>query len=167
MPPPSTDLPSADAFTRTEFVESSPFYVGSGDLANAFYTLAVPHDLAEKFTLPAIEAWRIGVAQIDGIPILPGAKVIPFITVLPMGWSWALHLCQSVLLHAISVSGFKSKQIIGDKRESVTLKEFDDLAVAAYVDNFGVFGSSSKAVDAGLDKIIQTLRAWGLQVHEN
>ena len=166
VPPPSTDLPSADAFTRTEFVESSPFYVGSGDLANAFYTLAVPRDLAEKFTLPAIEAWRVGVAQIDGIPILPGAKVTPFITVLPMGWSWALHLCQSVLLHAISVSGFKSKQIIGDKRESVTLKEFDDLAVAAYVDNFGVFGSSSKAVDAGLDKIIQTLRAWGLQVHE-
>ena len=40
--PPSTDLPSAEAFTRLEMPEDQQFYVASGDLANAFYTLSFP-----------------------------------------------------------------------------------------------------------------------------
>ena len=50
--PPKTDLPSADAFTRLEFPDNEKFVFGSGDLANAFYILSVPQDLAEHFTLP-------------------------------------------------------------------------------------------------------------------
>jgi hypothetical protein len=51
--PPKTDLPSADAFTRLETPINEEFYIGSGDLANAFYTLSVPPDLAERFILPS------------------------------------------------------------------------------------------------------------------
>ena len=58
--PPSTDLPSADAFTRLDLPENVPFYIASGDLANAFYTLAVPDKLAHLFTLPTVEARHAG-----------------------------------------------------------------------------------------------------------
>ncbi|CAL1150767.1 unnamed protein product [Cladocopium goreaui] len=164
--PPTTDLPSADAFTRTEFVEGSQFYIGSGDLANAFYTLAVPNDLAEMFTMPAIEAGKAGIFSVNGAAVEAGTILLPYITVLPMGWSWALHFCQTALEYGILKAGFCRKQFIGDKREAVVLKQTDDLAVAAYVDNFGVFGANRQAVDEGLQKIILVLRGWGLTVHE-
>ena len=164
--PPTTDWPSADAFTRTEFVEDSQFYIGSGDLANAFYTLAVPNDLAEMFTMPAIEAGKVGIFNVGGTAVEAGTILLPYITVLPMGWSWALHFCQKVLEHGISQAGFDHKQFIGDKRETVVLEQLHDLAVAAYVDNFGVFGANREAVDEGLQKIIHVLRGWGLTVHE-
>ena len=162
----STDLPSAEAFTRLEMLEDQPFYVASGDLANAFYTLSVPEELGRLFTLPAIEAGRVGVTTADGRLVEPDTQLTPFLKVLPMGWSWALHLCQQVLTHAIQTSGFDQSQIIGDKRSAVRLSSVQSTAVAGYVDNYGVFGSDQHSVNQGLRRISDTLRAWGLTVHE-
>ena len=164
--PPNTDLPSAEAFTRLETVENESFYIASGDLANAFYTLAVPEELGHMFTLPLVSASLVGINTIDGVPIAPRTQVVPYLRVLPMGWSWALHLCQQVLMHAIDVAGFSPRQIIGDKRAAVQLSARRDTAVAGYVDNFGVFGSDKETVDQGLAGIITVLRGWGLTVHE-
>ena len=98
--PPKTDLPSADAFTRLECATNKEFYIGSGDLANAFYTLAVPPDLAEKFTLPSIKASHLEAGLAEKFGIRSDAQVLPYLTILPMGWSWALHFCQMVVSHA-------------------------------------------------------------------
>eukprot|EP00435_Cladocopium_sp_Y103_P024584 s857_g6.t1 len=164
--PPSTDLPSADAFTRLETPENEPFYIGSGDLSNAFYTLSVPDDLGQMFTLPAIEARAIGIDTINGHYLRPGTMICPYLTVLPMGWSWALHLCQCVMLHAIKQSGIDDEQIISDKGAPVCVKQFDDIACGGYVDNFVVIGNNPTAVDAGLGRISERLRSLGLTVHE-
>lgn len=166
LDPPSTDLPSADAFTRVEMPENQPFYIGSGDLANAFYTLSVPDDLGRMFTLPAVRADRIGIDEVDGNTLRPGTMVCPYLIVLPMGWSWALHLCQSVMMHAISQSGFCSQQIISDKRAPVRISNSDDMACGGYVDNFVVIGNDPEAVNAGLARISERLRSLGLTVHE-
>lgn len=166
LDPPSTDLPSADAFTRVEMPENQPFYIGSGDLANAFYTLSVPDDLGRMFTLPAVRADRIGIDEVDGNTLRPGTMVCPYLIVLPMGWSWALHLCQSVMMHAISQSGFCSQQIISDKRAPVRISNSDDMACGGYVDNFVVIGTDPEAVNAGLARISERLRSLGLTVHE-
>lgn len=164
--PPSTDLPSADAFTRLETVPDIPFYVGSGDLANAFYTLGVPDDLARMFTLPAVEVESFGIKSVDGIAVRPGQRFTPYLTVLPMGWSWALHLCQSVMNHAIEESGVPSHRIISDKGQPVKLSNISDIACGGYVDNFLVVGCDQSAVDAGLAAIAGRLRGLGLTVHE-
>ena len=164
--PPSTDLPSADAFTRLETVPDIPFYVGSGDLANAFYTLGVPDDLARMFTLPAVEVELFGIKSVDGIAVRPGQRFTPYLTVLPMGWSWALHLCQSVMNHAIEESGVPSHRIISDKGQPVKLSNISDIACGGYVDNFLVVGCDQSAVDAGLAAIAGRLRGLGLTVHE-
>lgn len=164
--PPSTDLPSADAFTRLELPDNKPFFIGSGDLANAFYTLSVPDELGQMFTLPALKADRCGLDEIDGVKLRPGTMVCPYLVVLPMGWSWALHLCQSVLLHSIRESGISDNWIISDKGSPVRLENHDDIACGGYVDNFVVIGESPSAVDAGLAKISERLRSLGLTVHE-
>ena len=41
-----------------------------------------------------------------------------------------------------------------------------DVAVAGYVDNFGVFGIDPDAVNSGLARISERLRSLGLTVHE-
>ena len=164
--PPNTDLPSADAFARLETCEGEPFFVGSGDLQNAFYTLGVPPELGRMFTLPSIEAKFLGFDTLHGEPLPPGARVLPFLTVLPMGWSWALHLCQSVIMNAIQASGFSDCNIVGDKRPSVRLHTTSHIAAAGYVDNFAVIGSSPELVNQGLQRISSILRSRGLTVHE-
>lgn len=116
--------------------------------------------------MPGIEAGKVGVSDIAGTPTDPETIVLPYVTVLPVGWSWALHLCQSVLEYAITCSGFTPKQFIGDKRDAVVMNDKGSTAVAAYVDNFGVLGADRQVVDEGLQKIIATLRGWGLLVHE-
>ena len=156
--PPKTDLPSADAFTRVAIDGSHPFLMGSGDLANAFYTLGVPDSLARMFTLPAVEASKCDVRKVDDIVLRPGDKVVPYLTVLPMGWSWALHFCQQVMNHAINTSGIERIQIISDKGKPVHLRDPDDIACAGYVGNFAVIETSLERVDAGL--------RIGLTVHE-
>ncbi len=164
--PPKTDLPSADAFTRLETPEGQEFLIGSGDLANAFYTLAVPPDLAEHFTLPVIKAGTLR-DYVEGLDhFTPDTQLLPYLTILPMGWSWALHFCQMVLMHAIRSSGIEERQIIGDKRGNVCLVGDNDIAVAGYVDNFGIIGTNATAINQGLSLISERLRALGLTVHE-
>ena len=164
--PPKTDLPSADAFTRLEFPDNEKFVFGSGDLANAFYTLSVPQDLAEQFTLPRIKASDLSAYAEHGLDLPPDAQILPYLTILPMGWSWALHFCQMVLMHAIKSAGFEERQIVGDKRAGVRIDKGLDIAVAGYVDNFGVFGVDPDAVNSGLARISERLRGLGLTVHE-
>ena len=112
--PPSTRLPSAAAFSQTECRGDKPLYFASGDLANAFYTLGLPPGLAELFTLPAIAAAEIGVDNLSGIPVEGSTPLLPFLTVLPMGWSWALHLWQLVMNHAITATGISAQFQIAD-----------------------------------------------------
>ena len=164
--PPKTDLPSADAFTRIEVPNDEQFYIGSGDLANAFYTLAVPPELAQRFTLPRIKVDFLESDVLASSGLQPGSQALPYLTILPMGWSWALHFCQKVLMHAIESSGIVGRQIIGDKRTGVQLHGGSDIAVAGYVDNFGVIGTCPCAVNQGLAKISEHLRCLGLTVHE-
>ena len=78
--PPSTDLPSADAFTRLELPEECSFSIGSGDLANAFYTLGVPDDLARMFTLPPLKADLLGLDVVDGQAVRRGAMITPYVS---------------------------------------------------------------------------------------
>lgn len=175
--PPHTDLPSADAFGRIGIPDRAEFFVASGDLANAFYTLAVPDSLGRMFTLPPVQASAIGVESIDGFPVQPGSQVIPYLTVLPMGWSWALHLCQLVLDRAIKHAGFSDHFIVSDKGAGVNLKAgpkdghphghvSHSCAAAGYVDNFAVIGLDRVEVDRKLSLISERLRSLGLTVHE-
>jgi hypothetical protein len=164
--PPKTDLPSADAFTRMDIDGIAPFFIGSGDLANAFYTLAVPDSLARMFTLPGIKAENLGIYEVDGNAVRRDEFITPYLTVLPMGWSWALHLCQQVMNHAIITSGIDHLQIISDKGKPVHLAHGCDVGCAGYVDNFAVIGTCEDTVNAGLRKIGERLRGFGLTVHE-
>ena len=66
----------------------------------------------------------------------------------------------------LSDGSIPCRQIIGDKRAGVRLDRDGDTAVAGYVDNFGVIGTSASRVNSGLKRIAERLRALGLTVHK-
>ena len=81
-------------------------YVSGGDIDNCFYRIGLPEGLQEFFPLPDIAAGYLGLRVCEGAPISASESVTPVLTVLPMGWSWAMHLVQTVLVNSLVLSGF-------------------------------------------------------------
>jgi hypothetical protein len=160
--PPSTSLATAAAFGRLETPVDVDTVIGTGDVSNAFYGLGVPQLLAEKFTLEVCPARFCGACYDDGTMPGPNELVEPYLVVLPMGWNWALHFCQSVINRAVATV-IGDDRMIGDKDASVVVSKpapgglhmtkldfaetkvvphQSDIAAAVYVDNFAIIGTN-------------------------
>ncbi len=162
--PTHTKLPSAAAFSNVECPQDG-YCMAHADIENAFYGLQVPPSLSEFFTLEPIGAEHVGCpALMDGTLSFKGEMLVPCLAVLPMGWSWSLALCQSVLEAAVEDAGFSRDQFIVD-REPGRVVSPDRPAVAAYVDNFAVIASSPEVAIEGVQKISAILVSKGLRVH--
>ncbi len=89
--PPRTQVPSAATLSGVEIQAGETLYLGSGDISNGFYGMAIPHSPGSRFTLPTVRASYIEAQHFSGIDVLAGEAVIPCLTTLPMGWSRSLH----------------------------------------------------------------------------
>ena len=88
---PRAQLPSASAWGRPEAGDAR-LGIGSADLDVAFYRARVPAGMEESFILPPVPAKSL-------VPfgrVKAGARgddlLLPQVAVLPMSFSWALHL---------------------------------------------------------------------------
>ena len=129
----------------------------SADIDNAFYRFRVPDGLADQFSLPTIPAGALGLDSLDGVGLPAHTQILPVVTVLPMGWAWSLHFCQSVMMRAISGCGFTPDRIIQDRSASPTIGPATGCAAAGYVDNVLVVGTSPEDVNLRLGKVIKVL----------
>ena len=118
------------------------------------------------FTLPPVPAEALPGPRIAGMGFSAGELVMPELQVLPMGWSWALHLCQCYLVSAIHGVGVSEGSVITDGRDGVLLGSPSDVGVAAYVDNYCVVGQDASGVDRLCDQISAALTRRGLVVHD-
>ncbi|CAK0788308.1 unnamed protein product, partial [Prorocentrum cordatum] len=100
--PPATTLPSAAAFSKLE-APGGKVVVAAGDIDDAFYRLLMPEGLCRYFRLPPIDRRHLEARGIAGLP--DATRVQACLVVLPMGFSWALHLCQLALRTAVSRAG--------------------------------------------------------------
>ena len=156
--PPKTELPTASAMSNIESFDSSNVYLGSGDIKNAFYSSKVPDALSDLFTLPRIRAkylpasLRVSFDHED-------TWVTPCLTVLPMGWNWALHLCQSFTSNVVKIA-CPDASYFSDSSGSRHLSSPADTLTTCYVDNFCVLGHDPKLVDLQLSKNINTFQIW-------
>eukprot|EP00959_Pyramimonas_sp_CCMP1952_P233726 4884425-Pyramimonas_sp.AAC.1 len=87
------------------------------------------------------------------------------VRVLPMGWSWSLLFCQSIMRRALVDNGFGDGNWIEYGRPGPVLQTPSCVAAAGYVDNFAVVGCDVATVAAKMDQITRTLECWGLHVH--
>ena len=70
------------------------FWMAHGDISNAFDAVELEDGLSDYFTLRPLPASSIGLTSLDGEALAPSDILVPCLRVLPMGWSWAMHLCQ-------------------------------------------------------------------------
>ena len=120
------------------YLSISLSFLFHADVENTFYNLAVPPDLSDYFSLGAVPAKLVGFpTRVDGSQPIAGEVLTPYLCVLPMGWSWSLGLCQSMLEGAVEKAGFGRDQLVQDKISGVGIAP-GKLAISAYFDKFGV-----------------------------
>ena len=163
--PPKTRLPTAAAFASVEASPGKDTYIGSGDIRNAFYAMEVPDELSDLFSLLFVRAGDVNASQIDGVEVSASTVLVPCLSVLPMGWSWSLSLCQQVVHHGMTTQ-VNSKNMISDKEIGRVISDDNPTIGAAYVDNFCVIGSCKHEVDRVLEAVTKHFTKFGFLVHE-
>ena len=134
-------------------------------MERAFYTIGIPPEFGEHFLPPSILAGHLGLSMVDGTLVSHSCRVIPCLCALPMGWSWAWHLCQAVPRTSLRAAGFDNPQLIEDGKTGVASPSPQDLASANYVDSFVISGGFRRYADAACPRVATHLRARGLTIH--
>ena len=160
--PSNVRLATGDSLARVEMAEGEKLYICNADLANAFYTLAMPAELRKFFGLRRIKAKDLGLTEVQGQPVDGSTWVTPRISVLPMGWSWALYWCQSIHEKIVERSGLLPAERLQDFSPAPDKGFFH----IQYVDNLHVGGTCREEVVRRFRQAVAELEATGLTVHE-
>lgn len=160
--PSNVKLATGDSLARVEVGEGEKLYICNADLANAFYTLSMPAELRKFFGLRRIRARDLGITEVCGQPVGGETWVTPRVSVLPMGWSWALYWCQSVHEKIVERAGLKPEERLQDFSPAPK----DGFFHIQYVDNLHVGGTCKEEVLERFRRAVAELEATGLTVHE-
>ena len=132
---PHTDLPSASTWAQQEVLSGDDLYFSGGDISSAFYRLKAPEQVAKYLTLPRIRAKFVNISSIDGHAVQPDQFLVPELTVLPMGRTWSLWLCQMVIEELGRQTRQTDEDMIADQNIARPMKTHD-VRHGKYVDNF-------------------------------
>ena len=164
--PPCTALPTASALGKVES-KSGKNYMATGDLECAFYNMGLPKAFSERLTLPVITAGQLGLSHVGEQAISSNVLIMPELCIIPMGWSWSLHMCQSVLNNAIEIAGVPAHRTILDGHSACVIEDRNETVAAGYVDNFAVLGPDPVRVQRQRDDIVDVLQnKFHLSCHE-
>ena len=136
--------------------------IATADLKDAFYHLSLPAEIRDYFTLTAVRAADVGITSLNGRKLHKFARVTPRLAVVPMGWSWALFLCQSVHEALALKAGLGEENRLRDRQPA----PHTDVFHTQYVDNMIIMGTDKAKVERSFKTATKVLRDSGLQVHE-
>ena len=117
--------------------------VAACDVSIAFDRMRVPPSLGKRFAFPAIDAKNLGVPGHSGM-------IKPSLTVLPMGWAWALRLCQLVVENFVAREAGE-EHLAKDGTAHAVVRRGVDIG-AAYVDNVLIFSGAGKQATRRLNR---------------
>ncbi len=155
-------LATGDGLGGLSFSPGSELTVATADLKDAFYHLSLPEGLRPYFTLPSARAADLGISSLNGKRLSRSSRVFPRLAVVPMGWSWALYICQSIHETIAGQAGLSDEMRIRDKRSPPQ----GEVCHTEYVDNLIVMGTQAEKVRSAYDVAVKALKDAGLQVHE-
>lgn len=157
--PPTTRLGSARCYGDLDFSAGSGCTQAFGqeaDVADCFYRFSLP-ELADYFAinepLPAsqwqslgIECRRVFDPSIgNDVSTTPDQILFPCFAVVPMGWTWALWICNEAVVRVATASSPWNDGILREKKPTPQLSDFKTL-VGVYVDNITILGSNKQDV---------------------
>ncbi|CAK9013053.1 Reverse transcriptase domain-containing protein, partial [Durusdinium trenchii] len=160
--PSHVSLTTGDGLGALEFERDAQVTIAQADLKDAFYHLAMPERLRDYFTLTPVKAGDMGIKTLHGQTLQQNQRITPRLAVVAMGWTWALHLCQSIHESLAESAGLAEEARIRDRQPP----PHTACCHTQYVDNLIVIGSQSQAVLEAYHKATEKLKAAGLQVHE-
>eukprot|EP00438_Fugacium_kawagutii_P019574 Skav228158 [mRNA] locus=scaffold439:19428:23715:+ [translate_table: standard] len=144
-----------------------------GDVGDCFYNFTI-EELASWFcTMDSFSTERLQELDMaptsifdDDLqkftPVVPGETLIPCFRGVCMGWSWALHLAQSIVSHqaSLSVNG-DSSDLVLDKAVVPDVTPARPV-IGVYVDNLQVIGGSAASVNERMTGIVNTFQKLGI-----
>ena len=157
--PPTTRLGSSRCYGDLDFSAGSGFTHAFGqeaDVADCFYRFSLP-ELADYFAISmplttsewqalGIECRRVFDPSLGReISTSPYQILFPCFAVVPMGWTWALWICNEAVVRIATASSPWADGILREKKPTPQLSDFRTL-VGVYVDNITILGSSKEDV---------------------
>ena len=143
--PGKVTLATGQSFAALEVDAGPPIWIGGVDIADAFYAIALLPPLVEYFGLPPITAGRAGVSEVCGQSVSAGEMIVPCFSAVPMGWTLALGICQSLHEHlAYQAPGVEKENVLLDGRPAPRLTP---AVHTGYVDNLIALGRSRDPVE--------------------
>ena len=140
-------------------------YYASADVQHAFYQHRLPKWLSPYFSLAPVRAGELGIRRLDGAEVSSDVRLFPQLQVVPMGWSWGVHLIQEAHSHILA-----SSALLPSTRCAVDFQPpplpGPTPAHALYIDNLCIFGTCADAVDAALEAGVGAWKSAGLESHE-
>ena len=137
---PHTEMASGEALGDTRIAPGHELHVCDGDVECCFYQFTLPSHLRAYFCLPVVESrflpsrmrQRLGLAA-DMTPVRFQCRVVP------MGWSWSVHLIQQSLM-GILQQELPHVNWIVDKRDAVEVSP-EKPAAMLYIDNYAALAT--------------------------
>eukprot|EP00971_Amphidinium_carterae_P338180 6475408-Amphidinium_carterae.3 len=152
-------------------------WTAKSDIKDFFYNLRFEEDddLVEFFALPTVRVKEVLKHFADLGGELPESTswlrhtnyevVHPCMSVVPMGWGWAMYMAQRV--HSHLVLKYSELPLGNMLEDHVSPPLVGDVPVVLpYVDNLNLLGCDREAVQLTLSKTVQGLRDEGFEVHE-
>ena len=128
---------------------------------------------ADDFALQfKVRAGDLGVTEVydpetDGlIPVEPNDQVWPVVEAMPMGWSWALHVCTHALEHVVRITRTGTGRDLARERCESPLMTVAEPVCSVYVDKINVHGISPESCDSRHEVVIAAPEARGFSRHE-
>ena len=150
-------------------------FLGNGDVKDAFHRFRLRRDFALWFRVGQASAHELRITgqTVDGTLLHKGSQVDFVWTSLPLGFSWALFLCQHIIQdnatrslagqHSLLMQDRAPPAVFRLSKDSVAESS---CARARYVDHLGVAGCEKREVEEGLDLVAQALEDTGLKTHK-
>ncbi|CAK0823299.1 unnamed protein product, partial [Prorocentrum cordatum] len=154
-----TQLPTAGAWNGLTLKPDDKLFLSQVDIDNAFYRILLPPRLSRRFVLPAVSR-RALLAARPGLVLPEGGKISGFLRVLPMGWTWGLYFCQSMVETAVRWSGFPDSRLVRDRHTTPDVRSGEVAAVC--VDGVAILGADSSMVDQRCRDVTRCLQDHGL-----
>ncbi|CAK0808368.1 unnamed protein product, partial [Prorocentrum cordatum] len=161
--PPCTLLASGEALANLEVDAAGGIAVASGDVECCFYQYELPSWARAFFGLPAVQARFLDPAARQQLGVSDPSEMIHFVArVVPMGWSWAVHLTQEAHAHVLSTISPEAPWI-ADKVPTPALGAQCATAKMLHSDNVAVFTSGSGDPALEVERVLVALGARGIQ----
>ena len=164
---------SAEGLGRIEIetdgpAEPVPIWVGTADVKDCFHRIGIPRWMSRLFGMPPVQAWELGITEVDGRSVSPADWLYPMPRCLPMGCSWSLFYAQDV--DETAAAEVVSKvELLKDRGRPLVLRVSQHSLQPryyVYVDNVGVIGADEKVVRGTLADMVTSFEKRGLAVHE-